>query len=208
MPTRQRLRDSWGLCNWHAWTAVDTRAPATGIAILCEDLLRVCHDRIEAARDRHPRQRPGLAARVLSRLRGIVGRPPAPRSRAVTGYNERARCALCAQLRTTEAHCLDAVLHFAADAQFASAYERSAGLCVPHLVAMMERGSGSPGLRTIVEHTLPKWQALRKDLADFVSKHEYRSTTPITDSESRSYHLALELLSGRRSIFGTDMRRD
>jgi hypothetical protein len=210
--TRQRLRASWGLCNWHAWLAIDTRATASGVAILCEDLLRVCHARLASHHDPRPAKRPGLVTRVRSWLQAIAERAPLGRaparlfSRAVAEYRERPRCTLCAQLSDTEAQCLDSVLHFAEDPQFGAAYQRSAGLCVPHLVAAMERGSGA-GLETIVSRTLAKWQALRSDLAHFVSKHEYRSSSPITEAESRSYHLALELLAGRRNVFGNDMRR-
>lgn len=208
--TRQHLRASWGLCSWHAWQALDARATATGVAIVYEDLLRVCHERlahrgIAAEGPRHS----GRAGRLRAWLRAIFGKaPPRFMRGAVAAYRDRPRCALCADLRLTEAHCLDALIHFADDPQFSKAYERSAGLCLPHLVAVMERGSCARSLQTIVQRTLAKWQDLRSDLEKFVTKHEYRSSSPFSDVERRSTHLALELLAGRRNILGNDMRGD
>src|SRR5207249_994859 len=110
--TRRQLRESWGLCNWHTWIAVDTRPTASGIAILYEDLLRVCHERVRDRRDR----RPGPMTRLRAWLRGFAVQAPAgPVSSVVADYGARPRCALCAQLRISEAHCLDALLRFAED---------------------------------------------------------------------------------------------
>ena len=40
--TRHRLRAAWGLCNWHASELLVGAGAATGVAILFEDLVRVC----------------------------------------------------------------------------------------------------------------------------------------------------------------------
>jgi hypothetical protein len=186
--TRRRLRDAWGLCNWHTWLALDTRATATGVAIVYEDLLRVCHDRFQAASDAPADRRPGFLTRARRRLGGLVGRrpPPAARARAVAAYRERPRCTVCTTLRTTEAQCLDTVVDFADDPELERAYDRSAGLCVPHLVAATERGPATPGVETLVRRTLSKWQGLRGALEQFVAKHEYRNTTPFTAEEARA----------------------
>jgi hypothetical protein len=195
--TRRQLRESWGLCNWHTWMVLDTRPTASSVAIVYADLLRVCRQRVEARDTR----RSGLLARLRSRLRGAAMNDPA------SDYRGRPRCPLCTQLRATEAHCLDAVLHHADDPTFESAYQRSAGLCIPHLLGVVERGSGTSSVEAIVQRTLSKWQALRGDLERFVAKHEYRSTEPISREETRAYELALEVLAGRRTLFGSDMRR-
>jgi hypothetical protein len=215
--TRRRLRDAWGLCNWHTSLVVETRATATGVAIVAEDLLRVCLARVEShggggrvTGGAMPPARPrGIATRVgawLGRLVGRVSRhtPPA----AVAAYRARPRCPLCTELRASETHCLDEILRFADDPQFTRAYERSSGLCLPHLVALLDRDAAPQARETMLARTLAKWQALRADLTTFVSKHEYRSASAITESESRSYTLALELLAGRRPLFGSDLRGD
>jgi hypothetical protein len=99
------------------------------------------------------------------------------------------------------------VLRHADDPAFEAAYQRSAGLCIPHLLGLVERRSDTARAEAIVQRTLSKWQALRGDLERFVAKHEYRSTEPISREETRAYELALEVLAGRRTLFGSDMRR-
>lgn len=54
--------------------------------------------------------------------------------------------------------------------------------------------------------TLSKWQDLRGDLERFVSKHEYRTAQPISDEEATSYRRAFEVMAGRQSLFGNDLR--
>jgi hypothetical protein len=193
--TRRKLRASHGLCNWHTWMALEVRPAVTGVAIVYEDLLRVCHERVRAAGDRRRGR--------FARLRAWLGATSGGSRRA--NRTQRDRCAVCVHLRTAEAHCLEAVLRFADDPEFERAYERSGGLCAPHLLAVAGRGAATPGVEMIVEQTLAKWQALRADLGRFVAKHEYRNTAPITDDEARAYQRAFETLAGGRNVFGNDL---
>jgi hypothetical protein len=202
--TRRRLRESWGFCNWHTWMLLDAESVATGAAILYEDLLRVCRNRIERLRDRPPR----AFVRLFSWLAGVVEQAPARiLPRVVEHYRERARCPICARLRFTEAHYTTTLVEFADDAQFDRAYQQSAGLCLPHLLHALELGRGAAGLARILDRTLGKWESLRHDLERFVAKNEYRNTAPITAAEADSYHRAFEVMAGRRGLFGTDLHR-
>lgn len=193
--TRHRLRDAWGFCNWHAATLLDSPSAATGAAILFADLLRVCQQRVERLR--------GHTDRRASWSRLWTGRRP----RLPVDYRSRPRCPMCAGLDTAEKHYLDAVVDFADDPQFGRAYERSTGLCLPHVVAMVDRRAAAAGVEDIIHATLRKWQRLREDLERFVRKHEYRNTEPITDSEAASWRVASEILAGRPCLFSNHIRR-
>jgi uncharacterized protein DUF6062 len=195
--TRHRLRAAWGVCNWHAAGLLAGAGAATGVAILFEDLVRVCEERVDRLRGRTGRPLPW----PLAWIRRAV--PP-----LVAEYRSRARCPLCGALDAGEASYLDAIVDFAEDPQLARAYERSAGLCVPHLVRMVERCSTATGVQTITRATVRKWQRLRGELAGFVSKHEYRNAEPITEAEAESRRLASEILAGHSGVFGNDMRAD
>lgn len=81
------------------------------------------------------------------------------------------------------------------------------GLCLPHLLAGVERRSDTPGVKSIIPRTLAKWQDLRGDLERFVSKHEYRNAQPIGGEEATSCRRAFEVMAGRQSVFGNDLRR-
>jgi hypothetical protein len=193
--TRHRLRDAWGLCNWHAAGLLAGAGAATSVAILLEDLVRVCEERVDhlCGRTARPLRWP------LSWIRTAV----AP---LAAEYRSRARCPLCSALDASEESYLDAIVDFAEDPQLARAYERSTGLCVPHLVRMVDRCATATGVQTITRATVRKWHRLRGELAGFVSKHEYRNAEPITEAEAESWRLASEILAGHPGVFGNDMR--
>jgi hypothetical protein len=193
--TRRSLREAWGLCGWHAAAVLDGHAAATGAAILFEDLLRICQQRIERLYSCSPQQ----WRRPLSWLRRA-----APRLAA--DYRLRRPCPVCKTLDAAEQSYLEAVVDFAEDPQFARAYERSTGLCVPHVVHMVEPCADGSRVDRIVQATLLKWQRLRRLLEGFMGKHEYRSADAITEDEGMSWRLASEILAGRPSLFGNDMR--
>ncbi|HET8577481.1 MAG TPA: DUF6062 family protein [Methylomirabilota bacterium] len=188
--TRRRLRVSWGFCAQHARMLRETSNPAFGAAILCEDLLGVVIRRLERAT--------GPAREGPRGVRRWLGRLGRPRRRVGPGglTGPRARCPACRETTDAEDRYLRTALAFIGNPQFESAYERSAGLCVPHLVGLLERGAGTPQAAEVVARTVPKWRALRRDLADFVGKHDYRNRTPFTDAEATAYLRALDILSG------------
>ena len=185
--TRHRLRDAWGFCNWHAAALLDSPSGATGAAILFADLLRVCTERVERLR---------TDTTGVSWLRFWGSRRP----RLPVHYRSRARCSLCAALEASEESYLDAVVDFADDPEFSRAYERSTGLCLPHVVRIVDRRAAATGVESIMRTTLHKWQRLRGDLERFVRKHEYRNAESITESEAASWRLASEMLAGRRCL--------
>jgi Family of unknown function (DUF6062) len=193
--TRHSLREAWGFCGWHAGAVLDGHGAATGAAILFEDLLRICQQGIERLFSRRPQR----WCRPLSWLRRGV-------PRLAADYHSRRPCPICKTLDASEQSYLEAVGDFAEDPQFGRAYERSTGLCVPHVVRMVERCADGSGVDSIVHATLLKWQRLRRLLEGFVGKHEYRNAEPITEDEGMSWRLASEILAGRPSLFGNGMR--
>jgi hypothetical protein len=177
---------------------------ATGTAILYDDLLRVCGAQIERVRDRPPRSVSRLftwCAWLLPRSRALR------RRRALALYRERAPCGICARLRVIEAHYVTTFAELAADAQLDDAYQHSTGLCVPHLVHVLEIGRDGAALGKVLDETLRKWGSLRIDLQRFVAKHDHRNTARFTAAEADSYRRALEIMAGRRGVFGIDTRR-
>ena len=88
-----------------------------------------------------------------------------------------------------------------------AAYARSEGLCLPHLFLAAEQNAAAPQTHILVERTREKWAALGKELASFVSKHDYRNRDPYTVSESASHTRAYETLAGAKNLFGNDAHR-
>lgn len=203
--TRRTLRESWGLCSWHTWMLPEVPHYASGAAIVYEDVLRVCMHRIDRLRDRGASR----AARLLcwlSRLGASIAAPPRPR--LVDRYRERRACLVCLTIRNNEDGYLDAIVEYIDDPQFARAYARSPGLCVPHVVLAIERAAGAAGIASLMRQGLTKWETLRSELQRFTEKHEYRNRMPFTEAEASSVTRVFETLAGAPGVFSHDVRRD
>lgn len=204
--TRRHLRASWGLCNWHAWMLEDTPGARFGAAIIAVDLLGRMIGRVRRLGDRPGgRTRRGWrgATRSLARLARLAGRRPGPG--LVTLYARRLTCPACDDAARAEDAYLDIVLESLADAEFREAYERSHGLCVPHVMVALARGAGRPETGTLLAVTATKWTDLRDEVARFVGKHDYRNTEPVTDEEAVAVQHAVAVLAGGRALFGNDL---
>lgn len=197
--TRKRLYASWGFCSWHASMLPKTPDPAFGSSILCEDLLRLVIERF-ARRSTRRAPRPGGP---VGRLRGLLASRWTPALVAL--FRRRVACPACAVITDSETRYLQAALQFVDDPQFGDAYARSEGLCVPHAIRTVELGEGSPQADRLIAETLPKWAALRRDLADFIAKHDHRRMAPFTEAEGTAYLRALEALAGASGLFGNDI---
>lgn len=195
--TRRHLHASWGFCNAHTWLLLEIPCAKSGAAIIYEDLIRMFLHRLGRLRDRRPSRPAGPLARLF-------GRRPRP---AIVELSRRRRaCPVCAWCAEAEAGYILALLRYIDDPQFARAYARSKGICVPHMLDAIEAGAGTPGLGCLLDRTLAKWEEHRQNLDRFVSKHDYRNREPFTEAEASSYRRAFEMLSGGRGLWGDDRR--
>jgi hypothetical protein len=198
---RSRLRASWGFCNWHAWMLREASDPAFGSAIIYEDMVRVVVRRFERLIGRVV----GRGGRFVGWLRALVGRRRLPL--LVELYRRRPLCPACGQAADSEARYIDAALRFVDDPQFDRAYRKSDGLCIPHALHALEVDGERGAAALLLSRTLPKWTGLRKDLEEFVSKHDYRNREPFTEAEGTAYVRAFEVLTGTPGLFPSDQRR-
>ncbi len=198
--TRRRLHASWGFCNWHAWMLREVSDPAFGSALMYEDFLRAAIERFQRTAHQLVKSRRGLLAwfRRLGRR--------ARRSLLAEVYGRRANCPGCGLIAEAETHYVWIALQFLDDPQFDRAYRRSQGLCVPHAVHALQLGAGTGEAQQLISRTLPKWAELRRDLQGFVDKHDYLKRHPFTEAESTAYLRAIEVLTGARGLFGSDLR--
>jgi hypothetical protein len=198
--TRRRLRESWGFCNAHAWRLLEIPSAASGSAILYGDVLGRVVRRVRRLRERGIRSRTWLMS-AIARLF-----PAGRRAALVRLYRGRQACPVCAWSAQAEASYIGTILRFIDDPPFARAYAASEGLCLPHLMDAIERGAGTADLARLIEHTIPKWDALQKDLDRFVGKHDYRNTQSFSDDETSACRRAAGAMTGRRGSYGRDRR--
>ena len=199
--SRARLRASWGFCNWHAEMLPEIGNAAFGAAILSEDLLRVLTRRLERWARRPITRSPSL----FGRLRALLGRARIPA--IVRLHHRRAVCPACAEVADSDRRYVETTLGFVRDPQFEEAYESSQGICVPHALRALELADGGAAGERLLALTLPKWAALRRDLAGFVRKHDHRNREPYTEAESDAYLRAIEALTGYAGLFANDLRQ-
>ncbi len=195
--TRRAIRASWGFCNWHTWMLLEIDNSLFGAAIIYEDLVKLALRGTERLAHRaRRRQGRGWFDALIRRHR---------RPAIVELYHRRRVCPACASAADTEKRYLETLVKFVDDGDLRAAYARSDGLCLPHVVAAMEQNAERPELWTLVERTREKWASVGKDIASFVSKHDYRNREPYTEAEAVSYGRAFEMLVGARSVFGNDV---
>jgi hypothetical protein len=197
LDTRRRLRAAWGFCGWHTWMLGDIAGAAFGSAIISEDMLRVACRRFEPGGRGTTQDSPGRWRRLL-RLFGR-GRRPIP----VELHDRREMCPACRERIDAEERYLHVMLRFVDDLQFERAYGRSEGLCVPHAVRAVEMGPARQA-SVLMARTLPKWASVRRDLTEFIEKHDYRSPRAFTDIDRNVAVRAFETLAGAHGLFGSE----
>ncbi len=194
---RETLRASWGFCNWHAWMLKEVPNSDLGAAIIYEDLLGTVLTRLR---------------RLLVKIdRGTLnGRGPLrlfkrrPRIGILEARRRKAGCLICQSGRANEETYLRTILDFSGDLDFDRAFGRSQGVCVPHILHLIEIGHSHPRLEPVLRKIEGKWRQLQDQLKRFVGKHDYRATEKITEEEARSWGQVVETLAGAPGLFGND----
>jgi len=196
--TRDRLVESHGFCNWHAWMLPSVHNSASGVAIIYRHLLLETLERLQRARQgARPR---GRRQRLWARLTGSREEPL-----PMLGWRtKKARCYLCTFARRSEVEDLRTILEFMGEAAFAGAFDRSAGLCLPHLYGAMAVGRDHPNLGILLAAHESRWQDLAWELEEFSRKFDYRYADEARGRESSSWHRVLEVFVGHTGAFGSE----
>ncbi len=195
VPTREGLRESFGLCNPHTWLLRDlpaSSAPDLGFAIIARD--------------------------VLNRFRGMAGSPPVSGWRALrdrlmrVGSGLRARlkrtaCPACVIADRAESVHLQQLLDLLGDKTFSEKYGDSSGICIPHFLVAEETQAGHPHFAELWELQTRAAQSLHDTLHRFIEKQDHRARDEPTPAEARAWTDAMEFLGGKRGVFGSEMRR-
>jgi len=199
--TRERLVESHGFCNWHAWLLPRIANSASGVGVIYRHLLQVALDALEAARRHVGTVQPedgGWGRWLASR-----GEP----SPLLVWRQKRTPCFLCTLSRQSEHDTLRAMLDYIGEAEFAEACGRSAGLCLPHLELAADLGRQHPNLRALLDIHVTQWRDLHWELGEFGRKADYRYVDEAKGREGMSWSRALELFAGQQGLFGPDRRR-
>ena len=196
--TRERLVDSHGFCNWHAWMLPQIANSGLGVAVIYQHLLQVARDALGAAGQAAAagRRAPGL----WGRFRGTRGAP----SPFLEWRSKKTPCFLCEMAHRSERDLLTTILDFIGDAEFAEAFRGSAGLCLPHLALAVDLGRDRPHLSTLLNAQAVLWRDLQWELAESTRKADYRYADEAKGREGTGWIRALGLFVGQPGLFGSE----
>ena len=199
--TRERLVESHGFCNWHAWMLPRIPNSALGAAMIYRHLLDNALEQLRSTLQSPATGAPNSA--LHERFFGTRSDPPT----FLTWRRKKAPCYLCRMSRQSERDTLNTVLDFIGEPDFADAFHRSAGLCLPHLTRGLELGTGGPDVAPLLSAHRERWEDLRWELDEFVRKFDYRYADEPRGREGNSWSRGLELFVGREGLFGPDRGR-
>jgi hypothetical protein len=196
--SREALRTSHGLCNWHAWALLQVPSGRSGILIIYATLLG--HQLQELLALQH-RLRPHTPwQRLMTRV--FQHTAPLP---FLHRWRTKTPCPVCRQHTIIdEGSYLRTLLDGLGAAEFQARFQDSFGLCLPHLVLAVERERYHPGLPTLVQLQVQKLTARRNKLHEIIRKFDYRFAAELIAEEGIEWRRTLELFVGKAAVFGND----
>jgi hypothetical protein len=178
-----------GFCSGHAWRATFILSASAGLAVIYQPLV----EKLNAA-----------AVRLLETLEESR-KPrlfsPLHRQSARRLVNSEKICPVCEWNYTLEKHYLSDLLDFFNDATLAPRFEKSFGLCLPHLQMAVDEFSEHTNLSRLLEIERKKFAALQTDLAGFDRKRSHEFAKEPKGVEQTSWQRAVELFVGKRGVF-------
>jgi len=196
--TRVGLAQAKGFCNWHAWMSTEIPNSNSGIAMIYKDLLDAEIKRLSKWVGMRNGVENGKSAR-RRRDRGI-------RKFLLSSWTNKASCPICRQIGVHERMDIGTLLDFIDEEAFSQVFEKSSGICVRHLLEIMQGFETHSNLPLLVEKQLKKYQFLSDELGEFIRKLDYRFSKEAKGSEVDSWKRVIEQFSGKREIFGNEIK--
>jgi hypothetical protein len=197
--TRAWLQAADGFCNWHAWLALHMPDTESGLATIYETILEVIlkrFSRIEAAITSHP------AAGLMSKLLHYENERLAPL------LERTGECKICVSAVETELSYLHELVIWFDDEELRAAFDRSFGLCLPHLDLLIARYPHEDHLPAILTAERQKCEALHGELGEYLRKLDFENNAEPRGAEQDSWRRVVELCVGKARIFNSRMQRD
>jgi hypothetical protein len=193
--TRVGLIKAKGFCNWHAWMSAEIRHSDSGIAIIYKQLLDIEIERLSnwIRAEGPPVKKSSRRAyrRILNTL--------------LSSWIKKASCPICEAVREHERMEEGVLLDFIDEEEFSQEFEKSSGICIRHLVRIMETFGEHPSLPRLIERQLQKYKFLSYELGEYDRKRAYQFSNEPKGSETDSWRRVIEQFVGKREVFGNEM---
>lgn len=193
--TRVGLRRAKGFCNWHAWMSAGLPFSSSGIAIIYKDLLDAEIGELSK----------WMEGQGFSPKRRDLRRQKKRSDRFLPYWESKASCPVCKSVREREKMDMRALLDFIDEEEFSEAFEKSSGICLRHLVRLIQNHRDHPHLILFMEKQKGKYQSLSEELGEFIRKLDYRFSRESKGPEADSWKRVIEQFAGKKGVFGNDM---
>jgi len=193
--TRLGLRKAKGFCNWHAWMSTEIPDGNSGIAIIYKDLLDAEISKLSE----------WMKARGSSANRKNLRHWKKDLHTFLPSWINKASCPIREMIEDHERMEANALLDFIDEEKFSREFEKSSGICIKHMVYIMQNFGEHPNLLLLGEKQMKKYQFLSDELGEFIRKLDYRFSKEPKGSEADSWKRVVEQFSGHREIFGNEV---
>jgi len=195
--TRVELIEAKGFCNWHAWMSTEIRHSDSGIAIIYNQLLDIEIERlsnwIRAGGPSVKKSRPRAFRKILNSV--------------LSSWINKVSCPICKSVEDHERMDEELLLDFIDEEEFSKEFEKSSGICIRHLIHIIQTFKAHPKLSFLVEKQLQKYKSLSYELGEYERKQDYRFSKEPKGSEADSWKRVIEQFAGKREVFGNQMDR-
>ena len=193
--TRVGLIQAKGFCNWHAWMSTEILNSDSGIAIIYKQLLDI---EIERLSNWIKAGGPSVKKSDLRAYRRIL-------NTLLSSWINKASCPICKSVQDHERMNGGVLLDFIEEEEFSKEFEKSSGICIRHLMQIIQTFRAHPNLPLLVEKQLRKYKLLSYELGEYDRKRDYRFSKEPKGSEVDSWKKVIEQFSGHREVFGNEM---
>jgi hypothetical protein len=195
--TRKTLEVSDGFCEWHDWLAARMSSAQSGLAVIYRGILEGVLERLKVERVSADagQQKNGFAGL----FRNGSGLPPL--------LKRASECCICFHTENTEDHYLLDLIIWFDEEELRASFDRSVGICLPHLDMVIARYPSHENLPAPIEAQRIKCEELEAHLNEYIRKLDYRFAQEAPGIEKDSWLRAVELLAGKAGVFGDQMRR-
>jgi hypothetical protein len=199
---RAEIRAARGYCSVHG-ALLAGHSRMLGVAIIqhdvINDVLRDMNKTLPPTPAEPANNRPPYKPHKPAPLDDITATPL--RNALGSAVKPRRDCPLCEYERDRERNLLRTLINDVNEPKMRAAFEKSSGLCLPHVNAALQlRGVSADGLRLVMQIERDILQALKAELDEYLVKsngsYGYESMGKEADSPAR----AVRLVSGR--VFG------
>ena len=188
-PSRDKLRNSYGLCAAHSWAAIERQlGNALGVAIISHDVIgKLIEDlsEIDIKEDRFTKFKQLIQ----------IGRGGDQRESWLT--SEKA-CPVCLHQRLVEERVLKTLTSSIQKKELSDAIQGSDGLCLPHLRRSLVMDMPPDSMRILLGLAKDRWESLQDELSEFIRKNDYRFSKEGFGAEKDSWLRATAVLKGNR----------